>query len=277
MKKLGLVIISLLLNLSAIQSQDVSFKKGFIRIDKEEKFELVKIKKEGLLPFRSFTLKNMKGENLLYIMDTSFYFQQLPCETKPRLSFGAYAIISTELNQTTIVPHFGALNFGKRLAKDLEAAGFFKDEKFTEPVYEKYLEILNVEEGKNLILFRDTTDINREKNYELTKEQFGELYKRQPGKIKVAEGKITDGIKEVGKFKMKSKGSYSHVYEIINKEGYTIAKANLFQTDNRGNVKPVVANEFKWFNYKKDKDGVEPSVDSKLTQIAKYLIEAGLL
>jgi len=147
----------------------------------------------------------------------------------------------------------------------------------TEEIYDSFVKEQDLEAIEKWNTFIAETNENRIKNAESTEGSFGPLTKRKPGSIKVKEGVIKDGGKEVGKFLISGKGSYSHSFEVVNKEGITIGKAALILKENSGTMRTLTNNLIEKFHYKKTKDGKNPPNDEKFTIIAKFLIEQGYL
>ncbi len=278
MKKVILTLVSLIF-FNAIYAQKVKFKKDKIEVDKKELFEFLKTKDGSIMTdaLPNFALRDMKGNDLLIFTDTTIYYSQLPNEEEKRKAYKTLLCTNPSTNKSTMIPRPKAFNFRKYIVRNLEELGFFKTNEFTTDTYESLISKQDLSIITKWNEHIDSTNTNRLKNYDLTKNKFGELESRKPGRISVVSGKIKDGDKEVGEFKVKTKGSYAHIYEIINKEGYTIGSVSLEQKNNKGNVKPFVTDEPRWFYYKKDKEGNDLKPDAKLYNMAKYLIEQGYL
>ena len=258
-------------------AQKVSYKKWTISVNKKAQYKVDKTKKGGLVGLSNFALRTIQGEDILVIKDTAFYLEQLPNELKPRVSFWAYEVTSPDLKKTTIVPIIGALNFGKKLMKDLQGLNFFNEGSLTESIYDEYVNLQKAEDVPIKLSSIDTLNILRKENYDLTEKMFGPLLKRNPGSMSVRSMTIKEGTKSIGSLKLNKKGSYAHTYKVINNEGNVIGGFTIIQGEGRANVRLMVDEgnwdeKRKWFYHKDD-----VTLEQKFNELAIFLVNAGYL
>lgn len=278
MQKLFLLLLSIF-TISAIQAQKVQLKKNMVLVDKKEQLEFVRTKKANLLKgeLPHYSLKDLDGKELLVITDTIIFYAQLPNESELRQAYRTYLCTNPETGKSSVISKPNTLSIRKVYLKNLKELGFFSNYTIDHQLYQSFVEMQGLEAIEALNIHVDSTNSNRLKNFELTKNQFGALQERKPGIVSVYGGKIKDGALEIGQFKISKKGSYAHIFEIINSEGHTIATMSLFQKENNGNLKTLINGTFKKFHYKLDKEGKKPSNDEKFTTVAKYLVQQGFL
>jgi len=273
---LNLIVLGICAN---AYSQKVNFKKDMITIGKEDVFHFVKTKDGNVFTGEeaNFALSDMNGKELLIFGDSTMFYAKLPNEKKPRPAYTTMLCFDPNSNQTTLMPRPRVLNFRKYIVKSLEEVGFFKDREMTSQVYNDLMNMQDQTYINDWNVHIDTTNSNRIQNSELTKSKFGNLSSRVPGRVVLKDLKIMDGSTQIGYFKLKEKGSYAASYEIVNNEGYTIGTSRMILKENRTNVKSFVAEEFKWFYFKKDKEGNSLSPEEQLQNVARYLVEQGYL
>jgi len=275
MKNVFIIILSFFF-LSGLQAQKIQYKKGKILVDKKEKYILKKTKKGGFMQRSHFTLKDMKGNDILVFTDTSFYYTQLSNEEEKRKAFSTPLVSAPSLNKSAIIPVIAGLNFGKSLTRLLKQAEFFKKDQIDNQLYEAFINSLDLEKIEQNLSSIDTVNAYRTANAKKMEEDFGPLMKRKPGIISVSNNKITEGSKMIAHVTLDKKGKYAAVYKVINKEGQVIAKFSIIPSENRGHLRTLVDNKAKAFRYKIT-NGVEPSWDHKLNLTTNYLVNYGYL
>ena len=268
--------------LGAVQGQKVKYKKGIISIDKVKKYEVVKTKKKGIGEPRTFTLKTLDGSELLIVKDSTLVFSKLPNETKEMVYQHVQYIEAPGLAAKSTVPQIAALNFGKKLSKDLEELGFFKEEGLTKEIFDQYVASHDAESIPEAVRYIDSMNVIRKDNHTRTVKMFGDLPQRKPGKLIVRDGQITQALITVGKFKLSKKGSYASVYQIIDNSGNILGKFVDIPSDGRANIQMLVNSEIEekrldWIYFKSTRQTPIWSMDQKMTKAAEYIIRNGFL
>ena len=218
----------------------------------------------------------MEGNDVLTVKGSALYFEQLPNETSPRMFKSVYVVEAPSLGLTKTIPPVLSLNFRKYLTKQLKKVGFFQEETITPDVFEAFIQLHKTELIADYSTHIDSCNINRVKNAALMAKEFGPLLKRQPGVIGVKGGKATDGITQIASFKLKTKGSYAQVYQVINQEGFVIGNFTIIPKESRANVRMLANEHRKTFRYKVT-DKSTATLDLKFTQVAQYLVANGYL
>ena len=265
--------------LTPTNAQKIKFKKDIIEVDKEDKYEFIKTKKSGLLSSdpTHFTLKEVGGSDILVFTDTVFTYKKLPNETDIRSAYFTVLCSTPKFSKSAAIDKPSALNPRKYYISKLEELGFFKTNELTSDMYSEFIEGEDPQVIKDRNHHIDTTNENRLKNYTLTKEKYGELSERKPGRIMVEKGIVTDGQEKIGEIKLSKRGSYAHTYEIINNEGFTIATAAIILKEGKGNVRTLVDEKRKHFLYQRGTDGKGLTTDQKLWYFANHLVLQGYL
>lgn len=270
----------------ALIGQKVKIKKDLIYVDKKEEYNFVKTNNGGALlsELPNFKLSDTKGNDIFLIGDTSMYYKKLPFESEPRVSYKTFTFNSTKLQKTVIVPRKATFNYRKYIVTSLDEIGFFGSGEFTESTFETLVNRQDLDKITQWDNHIELVNEQREKNYNLTVEKFGEPKSRKPGAvtIKSVPGKVEmhavmDGKTEVGRFIVKTKGSSAHIYEMVNHEGFTIGTIALFMTGNNANVRLYVTEEFEKFKFRKSAEGLDPPLNYKLNEIGTFLVRGGLL
>lgn len=300
-KKIIIVTLALIVtSVIILKAQKVKYKDEQVLVDKEHKFDFVKMENdENKSELEHYYLKDLGGNKILTLTDTVFYYSQLPNEKQERKAYEAYICSAPSLGLKAIMPFNKIMNYPKQRILDLKNIGFFSDFEFTEERFTQFIEKQRPEVITNRLEEIEMTNARRIKNYELTEEMFEPLMERKPSKINVfiniknagsfviQEG--TDII--IGEINLKEKGSNNYAYEITNHNDTVIAQVNIFQTPvtemgvskYRYNVKPFVFGQenskenYKWFYNLVEKVGSQKSTSFKLERIANYLISEGLL
>lgn len=216
-----------------VYGQKVNYKKGKIIVNKKTEF-LVEKRKDKINRKTRFYLKRPSGEEILELIDTTFYLHQLPNEGNPRPFVWALVINAPKINKTSMVPIFYPMNPRKRLAEDLEKIGFFKNKILTEDIYNSYIALHNKKQNElNQNMSKiDVLNTNRQKNYEATEKMFGKLFERGAYQqiVATSEGNIIEKqstfTAHIGQFRIApdGRGIYAHTYNIINKAEQIIGR-----------------------------------------------------
>ena len=91
--KMILLVIGFLLSLAGtdILAQKVQYKKGEIYVDKELRFEFMEVNEnEKTSKIKHYALKDLDGNPVFTMTDTTFYYEQLPNEISKRKAYEAY-------------------------------------------------------------------------------------------------------------------------------------------------------------------------------------------
>jgi|GEM_PF-2087572 len=291
------ILTFMLLNITVSFGQKVKLKKDKVLVDKEHKFDFVEIEQESS-KLKHYILKDMEGNEVLSLKDTSFYYTQLPNESSKRVAYEAYVCKAPQLGLSKLIPFNKIRKYRKQRIKDLKKTDFFKDFNLTEERFNEFVEKQGPQGVVTNLEQIDLVNTNREKNYNLTKEMFGPLLERDPSRIRVLMNpkksksyKIVEGSEIVAYVNLKNAGSYSHSYNVVNKDNVEIAAINIFQkseTKNllerkKYNVVPHVFGQnksqdnFIWFYENVGLGRISKSVNNKIEEIADYLIRQGLL
>lgn len=278
-----LSVVFLLLFTSASYAQKIKFKKDMIQVDKKDKYEFLKTKDGSILgsDLPNFVLKDLNGNELLNFTDTTVYYAKLDNEKEQRVAYRMFICNSPMLNKRSTFPIPPTFNFRKYITGNLEDLDFFKTNEFTEKVYQSLLykqDFNSIDKWTNHI---DTTNTNRLAYSKMTSEIFSPLKERVPGQISVKSGVIYDGRTKLGKFSLDKKGSYAHIYYVVNHKGFTIGIVSMEQKSGKANFGSYAIDESgmtrKNFFFQRNSAGQELTPDKKLTQIANHIILSGLL
>jgi hypothetical protein len=288
-----------LLILSNLNAQKVKYDNGEIFVDKTHKFNFTESdNKETKSKLSKHDLTDIEGNLILSMIDTTYYFEQLPNEMEPREAYHAYVLSAPQLNLNEIMPYFPVFGYAKQRVMDLKKVGFFENETINKEMFYKFLEYQNPEYLKTLNEELNQTNTNRKTNYKLTEEKIGPLLERTPGEISVIINfkqnngyLINDGNKLVGKFLVADPQSYKPsvlVYNSLNKE---IAVGEIFTQPETINGLPKykyflklhvygqnnIDKNLKWFYENARSIGGQSSITEKLENIAKFLVNEGFL
>ena len=280
-------------------AQKVQYKKGKVYVDKELKFDFVEVDgKENNSKLNSYLLKDLDGKTVFAMTDTAFYYEQLPHEISKRKAYEAYNCSAPAQGLQGVIPYFPVMGYPKQRIQDLQKAGYFKTLSFDETIFQAFLDRQSPGYLAEQIEEIDAINESRMSNYTLTEAAFGPLFEREPqepgvviniempGSYLLKEGNIL-----VGKFNLKTKGSNNHVFEVTNRAGDVIGEVNIFQTpvtqsglqQFRYNLKPFIfgtdnaEENYRWFYERVKSTGSPESTNHRLEQVARYLVNEGLI
>ncbi len=219
-----------------LYGQKVKYKKGQVSVDKKHMYNMDEEQStDSRSKMKSYFLRDLGGNTLLSMKDTTFYLEKLPHEEVPRKGFEAYRIDAKGLS--SLIFFNPIMNYGKQRVKDLSKVGFFKKGAFDESIFNAFVEKQFPENlKKNMEEYASKND-TRAKNNQMVVEAFGSLVERAPGEVLVRKGKGDDfEIKESGEVLATivegEKGTISHPYFIHNLNGDRVAIINIRPTTN---------------------------------------------
>jgi hypothetical protein len=281
-KRFFSIIIFLIISVSGLLSQKVKFDDDAVLIDKVKKYDFLRTKKGGLTGLSNAELKDLQGNMILEIKDTSLFYKRLPNELGDRVAVFTNYIKAPKLGKTVIVPEIISYNIRKDFVKALEELGFFKDDLLDEQRFEQLCKMFKSLEFVKTMSEIDTANVERFEISKIIENKFSPLLVREPGTVKHWNGKIQDGKKDVGKFVIVTKGSYSSTYKIIDSKGNHVADLSVIPRESRANVRFFLQGERrKWF-YFKTSDGLSPPTPEEILNYffntsAKYVVDNGYL
>jgi len=293
------LIYFLLFTSVCLQAQKVKYKKGKILVNKEHKYDLLKIKSEDKTEgLDSYVLKDIDGKVLMSLNEKLFYYSQLPYEKSEKVALRAYTCEIPELGLQKSMPYHGVMGYGKQRYKDLKEVGFFKNGTFDESIFNAFIDKQRPESLKKKLDEIEKTNSLRKEYYTRTQEKIGDLEERNPRKAFITINTkrkggylIKQGNTIIAYINPSKKGSHSHPYTIETTESLSIAKVNIFQ-------KPVKKNGFEYLEYnvipevwneKDGKNGVKlysekikaglpsDSIEKKFQKVANFMLDHGML
>jgi hypothetical protein len=284
---------------AALYGQKVQYKKGEVYVNKKLAFEFEEIKNltsKGKL--KHYALIDLDGNTVFSMVDTTFYYDQLPNETTKRAVYEAYLCTAHGKGLQGIIPYVAVMSYPKQRIKDLQQAGFFKELAFNESIFQAFLDQQSQEFLEEILEEIEITNKSRMSNHALTKEKFGPLMKRNPVTPRVVINTKNSGsfiIEEensiVANINLVDKGSTNHAYQVVNRAGDVIGEINIFQNPEtvnglqnyRYNLKAFILgtgnseDNYKWFYERVKSTGSPESTTSRLETVAKYMVNEGLL
>lgn len=271
---------------TCLSAQKVKYKKGKISVDKKDAFIFDKEKQGGLFGTKVLTLSSVQNnQDVLVVTDTALFLKPLPFEASARLHGWVHKVEAPELGKKTMIPLMEALNFRKKITKELESIGFFKTNVMTEELFGEFVSKNNEEKIGKMLSYLDSLNEIRLDNYNRTAELFGELPKRSTGDVSVKDGVIKEKLADIGKFKREKKGSYATVYQIININKDVIGKFVHIPSESRANVQLLVneideEKKLHWLNFKVKgtfSKTQSMTLDEKMAIAANYLVTNGYM
>ena len=282
-----------------IHAQKVQFKKGQIFVDKELKFELVEVESEDKSSkLKNYFLKDLEGNDVFTMTDTSICYTQLPNERSGRPAFDAYRCAAPMAGLEGVKIFLPVMGFGKQRIKDLEKAGFFKTLAMDEATFDAFLGSKSQEYLAQKMEEVEEQNKSRLANYILTEQTYGPLLERDPKEPDVVINtaspgsyKIQEGNLDIANVNLREEGSNNNAYDIVNHNGVVIGHINIFQKpvtrggtqQYRYNVKPFILGtgndeeNYKWFYEKAEAGEPIKSTTYRIGQVAKYLVAEGML
>lgn len=268
---------------SALFSQKVKFDDDIVLVDKVKKYDFIRTKKGGLTDLSNAILKDLAGNEILILKDTSLYYDKLPHEYKNRVAVFTNYFDAPKLGKVVLVPGIISYNIRKDIVKALEEFGFFKTDLLDEEMFTK---LVNKFEARTFEKTRkeiDTINIDRFIVSALIEKTFGPLIERTPDKPQYWSEKIYDGKLEVGRFEPDVSGSYSSIFKIINKKGNNVANLSIIPGDSKASVYSVVPGDEKrrhWIFFKSTYNTPPTKEDIfryMFEESTKYLLNIGYL
>ena len=292
------LLVALLIT-STLYAQKVKLKDGEVLVNKVHKFNFVEIKNEkDKNELSQYVLSDLDRNVILSMTDTTFNFERLPNELEPRGAYHAYILAAPSINLKETMPYHPIMSYADRRIKDLNKVGFFKNSAMDSEIFYKFLEKQNPAYLKTMNEELVQTNSNRRDNYKLTVEKIGALVERRPGVISVTidinrkNGYIIgDGKIFVGKYLVTGADSYKPGILVFNGSGEEIAAGNIYTEPETINGLPkykyglklyaygknIMEKNFKWFYENVKSTGTQKSIQQKLEEMAKFLINEGFL
>lgn len=261
-------------------NQKIKFDDDAILIDKVKKFDFIRTKKGGLNDLTCAVLKDLNGQEIFTIKDTIFYYKRMDNETGDREAFKTHYIHAPLINRIEIVTATYAYNLRKDITKKLSEFGFFATGVLNDDIFNQLKEAYDITNMSKKVLEIDTINIIRFVNAEKTKNLFGTILKRNPGKFSIFSDHVSEDKIKIGSFIQDKKGSYATTYKILNSKGNQIAFFTIIPGENRANTVTLVDEKRKWI-YFPQKSAVEMAMSNpysdQFLEVFKYYADYGYL
>ena len=292
-----LTIIALLLIQTAF-AQKVKLKDEKVYVDKEHKYNFIESENKSNGSLSSYELTTLDGKIILGLKDTIIYFSQLLFELSPRPGYELYHCVAPQQSLSALMPYNPVMGYPKQRIKDLKKVGFFKSGEMSEEAFNDFIERQYPKYVSENIEEIHKISAQREKNYQTTKELFGEFIERHPKTpqvvININKPKsyiLKEGNTVLGKFNLEVEGSNNNRYGLINHHGTKIGEVNIFKTPATAgsvaiykyNLKPFILGQsndeenYIWFNERTSNTSSAKSTNFKLEKIANYLVSRGMM
>lgn len=260
--------------------QKVKFDDDVVLIDKVKKYDFIRTQKGGMTGLSNAILKDLSGNIIFEIQDTSLYYDQLPNELGKREAIFTNYLSAPGLGKKVLVPGIISYNIRKEFVKALDEFGFFKTGILDEAIFEKLVLKYKAKEFELILKDFDVTNKERFDIAKLIEKTFGPLVVREPGKASYFNDNISDGKLNVGKFVLEGKGSYASTYKIISSNGAHVASLTIIPSESKANVRSILDERRHWFYFKSNSLS-PPSSDDMMRfffdSCTKYVLDSGYL
>lgn len=271
-----------------LYGQKVKYKKGQVSVDKKHMYNMDEEQsKDSRSKMKSYYLRDLSGNTLLTMKDTTFYLEKLPHEEVPRKGFEAYRIDAEGLS--SLILFNPIMNYGKQRVKDLSKVEFFKKGTFDESIFNAFIERQFPENLNKTMEEYAAKNETRVKNNQLVVEAFGSLVKRAPGDVQVRKGnsgalEIKESGEVLGTIVEGEKGKILYPYFIHNLNGDIVAIINIRSTSKDAkkasftvHSKAVDGSLETLFQSTSTVGNDEMKLTKKFQSAVEYLIDQGML